>query len=140
VASERGPVDGEVLPLTGEVEEALWVDAEAGPVVRPYAMTSGRTQPTSGNFDLISLVVALRPVSPADVGLGPEHRTIVDLCRRPLSVAEISAYLDLPVGIVRVLLGDLLDRALISAQNPDPVTELPGDDLFEAVINGLQAL
>ncbi len=131
-----------VPPLTGELEvdEALWVDAEAGPVVRPYAMTSGRTEPTSGDFDLISLVVAVRTVSAAEVGLGPEHRAIVGLCHRPLSVAEISAYLDLPVGIVRVLLGDLLDRALISAQNPDPVADVPGDALFEAVIHGLQAL
>ena len=131
-----------LTPITGEVEldEALWVDADAGPVVRPYAMTRGRTEPSSGDFDLISLVMARRPVSADDAGLGPEHRAIVELCRRPLSVAEISAYLDLPVGIVRVLLGDLLDRALISAQNPDPVAYVSGDDLFEAVINGLQAL
>jgi hypothetical protein len=131
-----------LTPITGEVEldEALWVDADAGPVVRPYAMTRGRTTPTTGDFDLISLVVARHPVPATDAGLGPEHRAIVELCHWPLSVAEISAYLDLPVGIVRVLLGDLLDRALISAQNPDPVSYLPGDDLFEAVINGLQAL
>ena len=130
------------MPITGELEldEALWVDAEAGPVVRPYAMTRGRTRPTTGDFDLISLVVARRPLSATDVGLGPEHRAIVGLCRQPMSVAEISAYLDLPVGIVRVLLGDLLDRALINAQNPDPDTFMPGDDLFEAVLNGLQAL
>jgi hypothetical protein len=103
-------------------------------------MTRGRTEPSSGDFDLISLVVARRPLPATDAGLGPEHRAIVGLCRQPLSVAEISAYLDLPVGIVRVLLGDLLDRALISAQNPDPVAVVPGDDLFEAVINGLHAL
>jgi len=133
------PLTGDLPPLTGELPAepggALWVDADAGPVVRPYAMTSGRTEPTSGDFDLISLVVSVRAVSPTEVGLGPEHRAIVELCRQPLSVAEISAYLDLPVGIVRVLLGDLLDRALIRAQNPSPV-----DDLFEAVIHGLQAL
>ena len=131
-----------LTPTVGELamDEALWVDADAGPVVRPYAMTSGRTELTCGNFDLISLVMAVRPVSASDVELGPEHRAIVELCWHPLSVAEVSAYLDLPVGIIRVLLGDLLDRELISAHNPDPVAEVPGDDLFEAVINGLHAL
>ncbi len=119
---------------------ALWLDADAGPVVRPYAMTRGRTEPTTGDFDLISLVVATRPVLSTDVGLAPEHVTIVELSRRPISVAEVSAHLDLPVGIVRVLLGDLLDRALITANNPGPMADLPGDELFEAVINGLQAL
>ena len=127
-------------PMTHTPDEEVWHDDEAGPVVRPYAMTSGRTEPTVGNFDLISLVISVRAVSSGDVGLGPEHRAIVELCRRPLSVAEVSAYLDLPVGIVRVLLGDLLDRAMIRAQNPDPVADVPGDDLFEAVINGLHAL
>ena len=50
-----------------EVEE-FWDDAEAGPVVRPYAMTRGRTEPTGGTFDLISLVVATRPVPVSDSG------------------------------------------------------------------------
>jgi hypothetical protein len=118
----------------------LWLDGDAGPVVRPYAMTRGRTAPTTGNFDLISLVTATRSVSSTDAGLAPEHVTIVKLSRRPISVAEVSAHLDLPVGIVRVLLGDLLDRALIAANNPEPVADLPGDELFEAVINGLQGL
>jgi hypothetical protein len=126
--------------MAGDNGSALWLDADAGPVVRPYAMTGGRTAPTTGDFNLISLVTATRPVSSADVGLAPEHVTIVELSRRPISVAEISAHLDLPVGIVRVLLGDLLDRALIMTNNPEPVANLTGDGLFEAVINGLQAL
>jgi Protein of unknown function (DUF742) len=117
-----------------------WLDDEAGPVVRPYAMTGGRTRPTSGQFDLISLVVATRPVSTIDIGLGPEHLAIMELCRHPLSVAEVAAHLDLPVGIVRVLLGDLLDKGLILAREPQPVTQLPGEGIFKAVINGLRSL
>jgi len=127
-------------PSIQDETDELWVDADAGPVVRPYAMTRGRTQPTSGNFDLITIVVSVRAVSPVDVGLGPEHEAIVQLCRQPFSVAELSAHLNLPVGTVRVLLGDLLSRVLIVAHNPDPGTEPPGDDLFEAVINGIRQL
>lgn len=118
----------------------VWLDAAAGPVVRPYAMTRGRTEPIRGGFDLISLVVSIRSLSPGEIGLGPEHVAIVDLCASPLSVAEVAAYMDLPIGTVRVLLGDLLENALIMVRNPVPEAEIPRDETFEAVINGLRAL
>jgi hypothetical protein len=103
-------------------------------------MTSGRTRPSSGEFDLISLVVATRPVAPTDLGIGPEHHAIMRLCQHPLSVAEVAAHLDLPVGIVRVLLGDLLERELILARAPQQASQLPSERIFKAVINGLRAL
>ncbi len=120
--------------------EDLWLDEDAGPVVRPYAMTAGRTRPTRGEFDLISLVVATHPAVPADLAFGPEHAAIVRLCQRPQSVAEVAAILDLPVGIVRVLLGDLLDKELILARAPVPLTQGPSERLLKAVINGLRSL
>jgi hypothetical protein len=123
-----------------ETPENVWLDDDAGPVVRPYAMTRGRTRPSSGEFDLISLVVATRLASTMDVGLGPEHIAIVTLCRHPLSVAELAAHLDLPVGIVRVLLGDLLDKGVILVREPQPATQLSGEGVFKAVINGLRSL
>jgi hypothetical protein len=123
-----------------EPPDEQWLDEEAGPVVRPYAMTHGRTRPTTGEFDLISLVVATRPVSATDLGLGPEHVTIATICEHPLSVAEIASQTDLPVGIVRVLLGDLLERGLILAREPQPATHMPSERVFKAVINGLRSL
>jgi hypothetical protein len=123
-----------------ETTEDRWVDDHAGPVVRPYAMTRGRTRPIRGKFDLISLVMATRAVPPIEVGLGPEHLAIVGLCQRALSVAEVAAHLDLPVGTIRVLLGDLLERDLVQVREPQPATALPDDSVFEAVINGLRAL
>jgi hypothetical protein len=117
-----------------------WLDEEAGPVVRPYAMTQGRTRPTTGQFDLIALVVATQPVSSRLVGVGPEHTAILTLCQHPLSVAEISAHLDLPVGTIRVLLGDLLAKGLIVAEDPKPVAQLHTQRVLKAVINGLRSL
>src|SRR6266511_940139 len=125
---------------TPDTPEDAWLDAEAGPVVRPYAMTGGRTRPTSGEFDLISLVVATRPVSTMDTGLGPEHLAIMDLCRHPLSVAEVAAHLDLPLVIVRVLLSDLLDNGLLVAREPKPAMQRLGEGVFEALIIGRQVL
>ncbi|MFC7548635.1 DUF742 domain-containing protein [Plantactinospora sp. GCM10030261] len=117
-----------------------WVDEQAGPVVRPYAVTRGRARPAAGSFDMITLVVARQAVPPPDVGLGPEHLGIVGLCQRPLSVAEIAAHLNLPLGTIRVLLGDLVERDLIQVREPRASGALPDDSIFEAVINGLRAL
>jgi hypothetical protein len=120
--------------------ENVWLDEEAGPVVRPYAMTRGRTRPSSGDFDLIALIVATQSVPASGSGLGPEHLAIVGLCGRPQSVAEISAHLDLPVGIVRVLLGDLLDGGFILVREPRRTAQLPSEPVLKAVISGLRSL
>jgi hypothetical protein len=130
------PTDG----LPGETPDTVWLDDDAGPVVRPYAMTRGRTRPTTGEFDLIALVVATQPVSGAVAGLEPEYAAIINLCQHPLSVAEVSAHLDLPVGIVRVLLGDLLDKGLILARGPKPSAQPHSQRVLKAVIDGLRSL
>jgi hypothetical protein len=128
------------MAATDDAPEEVWLDEDAGPVVRPYAVTRGRTRSNAGEFDLIALVVATQPVSALDVGLSPEHVSIVLLCQRPLSVAEISAHLDLPVGIVRVLLGDLVDEGLILTHQPPAATQAPSQRVLKAVINGLRSL
>ncbi|MFF3636081.1 DUF742 domain-containing protein [Streptomyces sp. NPDC002250] len=122
-----------------------WYDGEAGPLVRPYAMTGGRTQPgPSGvSFDLIALVT-LDPAAPAmddDSALGPEHRALIDLCRlETQSVAELAAGADLPVGVVRVLLGDLLELGHVTVSRPVPPAHLPDERVLREVIEGLRAL
>jgi len=64
--------------------DAAWLDGEAGPVVRPYAMTSGRTRPSLGAFDLISIVLSARSELPDDPTLVPEAAEILRYCRRPV--------------------------------------------------------
>ena len=85
--------------------------ATAGPVVRPYTLTGGRVRSAVDDFDLVAFVLAGSDVDAASHRhLQPEHRRLVALARRPVSVAELAAELDLAVGVVRVLLGDLLAR------------------------------
>lgn len=118
-----------------------WLDAEAGPVVRPYAVTAGRVRPATGKFDLMAFVVAGPPgAGEPQVSLQPEHRAIVAMTQRPLSVAEVAARLDLAVGVVRVLLGDLLAAGLISLYEPPETAGLPNEDILRAVVEGLRAL
>jgi len=118
-------------------------------VVRPYALTRGRTRTTGEPFDLIALITA-DPDHPAHAGEGPygavpgltpEPAAALELCRRRTqSVAEIAAEFDLPVGVVRVFLGDLLDAGLIRVSRPVSPALLPDERILREVINGLRAL
>ena len=93
-------------------------------VVRPYALTAGRTRPSGANIDLIALVSAAHNMMGADIapdmrsGLGPEHLRLLRFCRSRASVADLTTELDLPLGVVRILLADLRDRGLVSIQQP----------------------
>ncbi|WP_308250613.1 DUF742 domain-containing protein [Nonomuraea rhizosphaerae] len=114
-----------------------WIDPE---IIRPYVVTRGRTQPAHGRFDLISMALAVGPLPGPDAGLDPEHLSILRLCREPKSVAEIAAHLDLPAGTIRVLLGDLFDRKLVSAQEPQSEVDMRDVNMYRAVLDGLRSL
>ncbi|MGH3244134.1 MAG: DUF742 domain-containing protein [Spirillospora sp.] len=127
--------------------DAAWYDDEdaAGPVVRPYALTGGRTHYGGDEFDLVALIATVAVPEPAgDLAApppaSPEHDMILELCRTPLSVAEIASDLELPLGVVRVLLGDLLDRSLIQVRRPAPVAQFPSERVLKEVIDGIRAL
>ncbi|MER5971118.1 DUF742 domain-containing protein [Streptomyces sp. NPDC002055] len=124
-----------------------WFDSAAGPLVRPYAVTDGRTRPDPGtpalDLDLLSQVTVdsrTRDGAGPD-RLGPEHRTLLDLCRsRHRSVAELAAASGLPLSVVRVLLGDLLALDCLRVSPPSPPGHLPDQDILREVIDGLRAL
>lgn len=121
-----------------------WFDDEAGPVVRPYAMTRGRTTSAGQHrLDLIAVVVTEQHADDpeADHSLSPEHVDIVELCRdAPQSVAELAVELDLPIGVVRVLIGDLVADEMVHVTRPVPPAELPDESILRDVISGLRAL
>ena len=85
----------------------MWLDREAGPVVRHYALTAGRTRPPGEKLDLIDVVTAVIDPRADTRELQPEHRRLIDLCRTPAAVADLASQIDLPLGVVRILLGDL---------------------------------
>jgi len=117
-----------------------WLDAEAGPVVRPYALTRGRTRPRGETFDLIDVVVATGQAMTDMPWLGPEHGRILAMCRRPAVVADVASDIDLPLAVVRVLLSDLSQEGLITVLRP--ASDAPTSDLsvMRNVLNGLKAL
>jgi len=118
-----------------------WLDRDAGPVVRPYAVTKGRTVPASGSFvGLIDVVMAVgdSPV-PADARLGREHRRLLSHCRQPITVVDLASDVDLPVGVVRVLVSDLSHYRMLRvvATSPEPANN---ERLLRDVLDALQTL
>jgi hypothetical protein len=120
-----------------------WLDREAGPVVRPYALTGGRTDP-AGNavLDLIAVLAASEPPpTPADSpGLSPEHRKLLGLCQLPSTVADVAADMALPLGVVRVLLADLIQQDMITVLPPRTARPQVSTDLLKEVLDGLRSL
>lgn len=109
---------------------------DEGSPERLYVITGGRSDPAErAGLDLVTLIVAR---AEPRVGMQPEHASILRVCSSPLSVAEISAHLGLPVSVVTVLLADLLGEELVEARAP--VSSLPDISLIEAVIHGLRNL
>ena len=118
-----------------------WVDGDAGPVVRPYALTGGRTEPVGGVvLDLVAIVITAAPEPGDRAGLGPEQRQILDLCQQPATVADLASATTLPVGVVRVLLADLAGAGWVTVPPNQADGVQPGTDLLKEVLHGLRAL
>jgi hypothetical protein len=112
-----------------------WLDDAAGRLVRPYPVSNGRTRPSTA-LDLMSQVMA---TGTAPVGyLGPEHEQALDLCRIPVSVAEVAAHLKLPAAVAKVLLADLVGCGALTTKPPVFHHHPTDRALLEAVLDGLR--
>lgn len=107
-------------------------------LVRPYTVTGGRTRPSRYDLDLITLVVAIDPDTHARL-VEPEHAQVLRACAYPMSVAEVAARLDLPLGVVRVLISDLIDwQYVIFRSSWQP--ETPDLEMMQKVLDGIRNL
>ncbi|MBH1933662.1 DUF742 domain-containing protein [Streptomyces sp. AV19] len=110
--------------------------------VRPYSFTGGRP-PCGHVLQLETFVQAPPPTADGEGFIAralPEVRAIVGLCRGLRSVAEVSALLKMPLGVVRVLLGDLADQGRIRVYGPGHGTGRPDRALLERVQCGLRRI
>jgi hypothetical protein len=125
------------------VTDDSWFDDDAGPLVRPFAVTRGRTRPGRYDLDMITLVVALGDDrrSARDPSREPEYARILAACQRPVSVAEVSAAVDLPMVVVKVLLSDLIERGELLFRSPPPSRSAQTDRrVLQAVLDGVRNL
>ncbi|HEU5333542.1 MAG TPA: DUF742 domain-containing protein [Actinocrinis sp.] len=112
--------------------------------VRPYTITHGRTVSAHEDLTLITIVVALAAPEErfAARGLEPEHRSILQLCRGPVALAEVAARLDLPVAVAKILISDLITLGAVAARSPVALAagQKPDIRLLQAVRDGLRRL
>jgi uncharacterized protein DUF742 len=115
-------------------------DAHRNPrMVRPYVLTRGRTHAQGPVLALETGVRAVTTIEKLPTDASPESRRIVELCQPSLSLAELSARLVLPVGVVRVLVADLVEAAFVAADDPNSnvATDL---QLLGRLLDGIRAL
>ncbi|WP_018332374.1 DUF742 domain-containing protein [Actinomycetospora chiangmaiensis] len=108
--------------------------------VRPYAWTRGRTRPAYDLAVETLLSTTAQGRDPAQV-VQYEHRMIADLCDQPKSVAEVAALLRLPLGVARVLLGDMAAHgSIVVHETASSTGDSPDMALMERVLSGLRRL
>ncbi|MFH8350613.1 DUF742 domain-containing protein [Streptomyces sp. NPDC018045] len=134
-----------VQPVQPQQRRAPGPSAPTGgvhnPLVRPYAMTGGRTRP---RYQLAIEALVSTTADPARLqGQLPEHQRICHLCREIKSVAEISALLSIPLGVARILVADLAEAGLVAIHQPggdETAGGQPDVTLLERVLSGLRKL
>lgn len=158
VAPDGGPDGAHAWP-PGEPQTAPYGMPHAGPprhelpepeppgehaddvaIVRPYAWTGGRTRPV---YDLAVETLVSVGAAGRDTSRIPqyEHRAVAELCREPRSVAEVAALLTLPLGVARVLIGDMASQGtLVVHQTASTSGDVPDMALMERVLSGLRRL
>jgi Protein of unknown function (DUF742) len=109
-------------------------------LVRPYMLTRGRTSSSLGVFELHAPTLAL--ITPEQLGRGatPEERRIIELCQTPMSVAELAARLSAPIGVVRVLVGDLVVARMVQVRQSEDRAEHRDVRLLERLLEGIRAI
>ncbi|HET9557647.1 MAG TPA: DUF742 domain-containing protein [Actinomycetota bacterium] len=111
-------------------------------VVPVYAFTGGRTRPAAGQELPLEAVVTATGLSlAAGTSLRMESRAIVEMCARPKSLAEIGAALRVPVGVARVLVGDLANGGHLEVHLPRTADGDggPGHAILGRLLDGLRS-
>jgi hypothetical protein len=132
-----------ILPPSGPIDPLAEPEQEqdtGASAVRPYTWTRGRTK---SGFDLaIETLVSTSRRGREQMGmLQVEHRAVAELCEQARSVAEVAALLSLPLGVARVLLGDMAGIGLVTVhQTASSAGNAPDLALMERVLSGLRRL
>lgn len=123
-----------VISGSGEPDDA----APAPRSVRHFTLTAGRT---ASKVELpMEATLRVLDLSAVDWQTG-QLRRILEVADTK-SVAEVSALLNLPIGVIRVLIGDLVEQDIVSVQAT--ITGISTKDerreLIERTLRGLRAL
>jgi hypothetical protein len=134
------PASEPEIPAARMDGQEEFVPAEGNSLVRPYTRTGGRTR---SEYDLaVEALVSTSPQGLRSQGVvSPEQQSICGLCVDTRSVAEVAAHLRLPLGVARVLIGDMAGMGLVLVhQSSAVVGDRPSMEFLERVLSGLRRL
>jgi hypothetical protein len=126
------PVSVPPPPPSGAVP--LGDDEDEDLMVRPFLLTGGRTSVTQEGLRVESLIQANEGVQVHSLRF--ESRQIYDLCDEPNSIAEIAAELQMPLGVARVLVSDLIAEGFVTFVQHKSLSV----QLLERIRDGVRAL
>jgi hypothetical protein len=110
-------------------------------VVRPYVVIGGRTRPSGElNLDLLAIITATWRTPTEAWTLNPEHLMVLHACAVPVSLADLASDLDLPLGVVRILVADLCERDLATVRAPKAPQWHDDLPILREVLNDLRGL
>jgi hypothetical protein len=134
--AEQPPAD----PFGDDPDDEAFAGEDGSTSVRPYAWTRGRTR-TGYALEIETLVATSSRGREQLVLLQVEHRAVADLCQRATSVAEVAALLKVPLGVAKVLVGDMAGLGLVVVhQSQSTNGDVPNMALMERVLSGLRRL
>jgi Protein of unknown function (DUF742) len=134
--NDRVPAgDGRHPPLDGDDPP----EDDEDFLVRPYAVTGGRTEPRY-QLEIEAMVVAGYYGAHDLSLLSPECQAILEFCRDWRSVAEVSAVLQMPLGVARILIADMAVEGLVRIHQLNHAQGGPDINLLERVLSGLRRL
>ena len=110
---------------------------DAMPATRPYVVTGGNTRPV-GSVAIETLVETV----PAEAGgLRFEKERVAQLASStPLSVAELSAHLKMPIGTTMVLVGELIGTGTLRSHQTSTTSDLSDLNIMNRIINRVREL
>lgn len=109
-------------------------------VVRPYVLTGGRTRTAGPILPLDATVLTTASADTRPVPDTPEMIRILELGAAPTAIAELAGRLTLPVGVVRVLVGDLDAIGAVTVTPPTALGAAHDVELLERLLDGIRAL
>jgi hypothetical protein len=128
----------EMIPYAGSHRPSSGLystDPDEDPVIRPFMLTNGRTQPLQDGLRIETLLYAAPAALSAPLRF--ESRRIVELAQSPMSIADLSVALRAPLGVVRVIVADLITQGYLTVQ--ESVGEL-STSLIERIRDRVRAL
>ena len=114
---------------------------DTGRLIRPYAMTRGRT---AADVEDNSLEAQLQTTAFGQDPSGTyrwEAASILRLAQEPIALIEVAARAQIPIGVARVVIADLVaDGAIAIHRITTPASTATYRNLLERVLDGVRSL